>query len=219
MGSQKGTFLGPPRGPPGGPPGGGQKSAHFFGYLITLPVGTDFGTFFDPPRDRPLFGGPPGYPPRTPPIWGTPLNHGGSAPPKGPPRWEVTSQTHHVVPHDRQAIEVAVNKGARCSRFSDGHCRTNAFVPHSAIEVAVNKCIALIGVGAVRENGWDGSPLRLFSAMGGTHPFGRAPPSKQGSEDPRSEPRIRKGRPFARAKRGPTLECPSRGERTSANKG
>ena len=38
--------LGPPWGPPSGrPPGGaaqrgGQKSAHFFGYLITLPVGT-----------------------------------------------------------------------------------------------------------------------------------------------------------------------------------
>ena len=33
--------------PPGGPPRapGGQKSAHFFGYLITLPVGTEFWNF------------------------------------------------------------------------------------------------------------------------------------------------------------------------------
>ena len=37
---------------PGGPPGpGGQKSAHFFGYLITLPVGTVFWDF-SAPRDR-----------------------------------------------------------------------------------------------------------------------------------------------------------------------
>ena len=33
--------------PPGGPPAprGGKKSAHFFGYLITLPVGTKLGHF------------------------------------------------------------------------------------------------------------------------------------------------------------------------------
>ena len=51
-----GCTFGPPRGAPGGPPRAppGQKSAHFFGYLITLPVGTDFGTFFGPPRDTPL---------------------------------------------------------------------------------------------------------------------------------------------------------------------
>ena len=42
-----GTRFGP-RGP-GGP--GGPKSVHFFGYLITLPVGTVFGLFF-PPGDR-----------------------------------------------------------------------------------------------------------------------------------------------------------------------
>ena len=40
--------MGPPRGPPGGPPGG-PKSAHFFGYLITLPVGTVWALFFGPP--------------------------------------------------------------------------------------------------------------------------------------------------------------------------
>ena len=39
---------------PGGP--GGPKSAHFFGYLITLPVGTVLGTFFGPPG-RARFGG------------------------------------------------------------------------------------------------------------------------------------------------------------------
>ena len=42
--------------PQGGPPRGGQKSAHFFGYLITLPV----GTVWSPPRghsgwDRALY--------------------------------------------------------------------------------------------------------------------------------------------------------------------
>ena len=38
------TFWAPGPGGPGGP-----KSAHFFGYLITLPVGTVLGTFFGPP--------------------------------------------------------------------------------------------------------------------------------------------------------------------------
>ena len=33
----------------GGSPPGGQKSAHFFGYLITLPVGTVWALFSDPP--------------------------------------------------------------------------------------------------------------------------------------------------------------------------
>ena len=52
----------PPGTPPGRPPRGGQKSAHFFGYLITLPVGTVWATFFDPPG-TPHFGPPPGgYP-------------------------------------------------------------------------------------------------------------------------------------------------------------
>ena len=36
---------GPPGGPPGGVPPGGPKCAHFFGYLITLPVGTKIGFF------------------------------------------------------------------------------------------------------------------------------------------------------------------------------
>ena len=37
-------------GTPGAPPGpGGPKSAHFFGYLITLPVGTVLGLFLGPP--------------------------------------------------------------------------------------------------------------------------------------------------------------------------
>ena len=51
MGGPGGTPLGVHFGPrgPGGP--GGPKSAHFFGYLITLPVGTVFGLFF-PPGDR-----------------------------------------------------------------------------------------------------------------------------------------------------------------------
>ena len=44
-GTPLGVLLGP--GGPGGP--GGPKSAHFFGYLITLPVGTVLGTFFGPP--------------------------------------------------------------------------------------------------------------------------------------------------------------------------
>ena len=38
-----GCIFGPP-----GPPGG-EKSAHFFGYLITLPVGTVWDTFSTPP--------------------------------------------------------------------------------------------------------------------------------------------------------------------------
>ena len=37
----------PHRGVPGGPPGG-AKNVHFVGYLIILPVGTKFGTFFWP---------------------------------------------------------------------------------------------------------------------------------------------------------------------------
>ena len=36
---------GPPRGARPGAPRGGQKSVHFFGYLITLPVGTVWDTF------------------------------------------------------------------------------------------------------------------------------------------------------------------------------
>ena len=53
-GPRRGALLGP-RGP--GTPGG-QKSAHFFGYLITLPVGTVWG--------------PPAGPPGTGPFWGYP---------------------------------------------------------------------------------------------------------------------------------------------------
>jgi len=48
-----GSPGGPPGGPPGGVPPGGPKSAHFFGYLITLPVGTKIGifsTFFRGPK-------------------------------------------------------------------------------------------------------------------------------------------------------------------------
>ena len=47
----QGVFLGVPGAPRGGPPArpprppGGQKSVHFFGYLITLPVGTVWDTF------------------------------------------------------------------------------------------------------------------------------------------------------------------------------
>ena len=72
FGAQPGQYIiilltkgGPQGGPQGGAPGGapgGQKSAHFFGYLITLPVGTkiwDFST----PRDGAKMGGLGG-------IWG-----------------------------------------------------------------------------------------------------------------------------------------------------
>ena len=46
-GGPEGGPGGVPGGPPGTPPGpGGPKSAHFFGYLITLPVGTKMGHFF-----------------------------------------------------------------------------------------------------------------------------------------------------------------------------
>ena len=52
-GSRRVHFA-PPRGPPrGGVPPGGQKSAHFFGYLITLPVGTVWALFSDPPGTPP----------------------------------------------------------------------------------------------------------------------------------------------------------------------
>ena len=44
-----GCQLGCTLGAPGPPRAGGQKSAHFFGYLITLPVGTVWATFFHPP--------------------------------------------------------------------------------------------------------------------------------------------------------------------------
>merc|ERR1712212_518602 len=52
-----GSPLGVPRGPPGGP-----GCAHFFGYLITLPVGTKWDKIWDKirtPRDTP-FGPYPG---------------------------------------------------------------------------------------------------------------------------------------------------------------
>ena len=60
---QEGVF-GPPGGTPLGPPSGrprpgGQKSAHFFGYLITLPVGTVWATFSAPARDPPPRANPP----------------------------------------------------------------------------------------------------------------------------------------------------------------
>ena len=53
-----GCILGPPA---GGPPGG-PKSAHFFGYLITLPVGTVWAIFSGPgtARQDPHFGAYPG---------------------------------------------------------------------------------------------------------------------------------------------------------------
>ena len=44
-----GALCAPPGGPRGAPRPGGQKSAHFFGYLITLPVGTVWALFFPPP--------------------------------------------------------------------------------------------------------------------------------------------------------------------------
>merc|ERR1712112_299468 len=89
--------------PPGAPPGPG--GVHFRGYLITLPVGTEwnFGFFgiFGPPRGIPPLDSPPGGPPKTPlfhsiwysvgaqkpPKWRFP---GGrprtpSGPPRGPP--------------------------------------------------------------------------------------------------------------------------------------
>ena len=48
---------------PGGsrePPPGGRKSAHFFGYLITLPVGTVWATFSGPGQARSRPGSRPG---------------------------------------------------------------------------------------------------------------------------------------------------------------
>jgi hypothetical protein len=57
MGVPEGALCAPPGGPPrGGVPRapGGQKSAHFFGYLITLPVGTVWSLFFG------FLGHPPG---------------------------------------------------------------------------------------------------------------------------------------------------------------
>lgn len=48
-------------GSPGAGPPGGEKSAHFFGYLITLPVGTVWGHFSDPPFWA-ILGGYPGTP-------------------------------------------------------------------------------------------------------------------------------------------------------------
>ena len=69
-------FRGIPKNPPGPP--GGQKSAHFVGYLINLPFGTNmaplFLGFLDPPGqtwDPPKRGS--GYPPKTPPLWTPPF--------------------------------------------------------------------------------------------------------------------------------------------------
>ena len=56
-----GRPLGCTFGLPGGGTPGGQKSAHFFGYLITLPVGTVWGHFFGPPFWA-ILGGYPGTP-------------------------------------------------------------------------------------------------------------------------------------------------------------
>ena len=44
-----GALCAPREAPRAGGPPGGQKSAHFFGYLITLPVGTVWALFSDPP--------------------------------------------------------------------------------------------------------------------------------------------------------------------------
>ena len=56
-GARWGALLGSP----GAGPPGGEKSAHFFGYLITLPVGTVWGHFSDPPFWA-ILGGYPGTP-------------------------------------------------------------------------------------------------------------------------------------------------------------
>ena len=96
-GSQKGTFLDPPGGAPRASRGGAKKCT-FFWVFNNSPSRDSFGTLFLPPFFRDTRTAPPGHPPQDPPCIGVPLNHGGSAPPKGPPRWEVTSQTHHVVP-------------------------------------------------------------------------------------------------------------------------
>ena len=50
-----GALWAPPGGPPGAPGPGGAKSAHFFGYLITLPVGTVWA-IFSPPAGTPILG-------------------------------------------------------------------------------------------------------------------------------------------------------------------
>jgi hypothetical protein len=54
-GVQNWVHFGTPGHPPGGGPPGGTKSAHFFGYLITLPVGTVWRLFSTPPG-TPHFG-------------------------------------------------------------------------------------------------------------------------------------------------------------------
>ena len=64
-GSRKIAPHPPSQGPPGAPGEGGGKSAHFFGYLITLPVGTEWRTRagrdrLAPPHQTPSPRGPTG---------------------------------------------------------------------------------------------------------------------------------------------------------------
>ena len=74
--SCRGGILGVPQDPPKSPPRGrapgGEKSAHFFGYLITLPVGTVWALFLDPPGTPPgpPFGPYPGSTPGAPSVGG-----------------------------------------------------------------------------------------------------------------------------------------------------
>ena len=140
-----GCLFDPPRGAPGAPPPGGGKSAHFFGYLITLPVGTVWATFSGPPWDghprgmAGLVGGVSVYVA----IWGL---------------WYPALGAANLA-----ELVGALGRGA-----SDGY--------------------PLAGLTA---NGWYVRP-------------GRAPPSKQGRKSAQVREVLRRRRPFARAKRGPT---------------
>ena len=90
---------------PGGLPRGGQKSAHFFGYLITLPVGTVWATFSGPGPSRATPRNPPGTPPPGP----------GEAPGSSPRR---TGSHYRTAP---DAVCPAERDGALGRRPSDGY--------------------------------------------------------------------------------------------------
>ena len=163
-------------GPPGGLPPGGQKSAHFFGYLITLPVGTKFWDNFWAPPGHPVWGPCQGYPngpPDRPYGWVPQLGMGGVTLPH-PPKWG---------PKPTIEIAEALRNWAR------------SFVASETVETLQSwasswvTCVAAMLVVAVREMRSDGTLSAALRAMGGTRSIGRATPAKQMAEAMRSGPR------------------------------
>ena len=165
-----------PLGGPPGCPGGCTKSVHFFGYLITLPVGTVFCLFFHflGQTGVPLiFCRNPGFGPKCPfwaPLAGVPQNHGALPPQRDPPAGRLPPWTHHVIPDDRQAIDVAVNKCARslASVMVIAEQMRSFLTSVTFIVSTIGHCIACICLGSVRLGRMNATgPLCASSAQWG----------------------------------------------------